>query len=370
MTTKKDNSKFWNQLNKSFGGKMFRGDSPIMSSNPVIPFPSPTLADASHYGGLPLGHIAHFYGPEGCGKTFFAMMMVKETMDSDPEAEVFWFDCEQSFNIEWAEHIGIDLTRIHFTSENVGADVFHMICGKPSATGKGKGTPGILTMNKLGETNVKLIVLDSIPALIPPGEMGRGMDEMEMAAMARFLPKALRVTSKLLAETNTAMICINHVRESMGDMVNKYTYPGGKAFKHYLSLNVLFDTTQSRSATLWDNEDDTENRKKVGHRIDCTIIKTRAGPNKWQARIWFDFINGKIAKLGEEVALLGSAYGVVERPNNTKWVYKDHEVTGKDNFFAFLDEHEDIRNQIVRDCEEAKARGGKRSEGLVQEEEV
>lgn len=367
LTPAKDNknldpAKGWQELNKMFGHKMFRGDEAARLTVPVIPFPSPSLADASHYGGIPFGKISQFHGPEGSGKTFMAMLMAKRVLDDDPTAEVAWFDCESSFDKKWAMHIGIDMSRFHYIEENVGASVFSMICGRPSATGKGKGSPGILDQNKAGVLNVKLIVVDSIAAIIPPAELDRQMEELEMAALARFLPKALRVTSAKLAQTDTALLCINHAKEAFGDNVNKYTYPGGKGLRYMLSLVVLFDTTQSKSATLLD-----EDELKCGHRVDCTVEKTRGGPNKWKAKIWLNFVEGKVAKMGEEVALLGEAYGVVTRPNKLRWVFDTNEVSGADNFFDFLDSHTDIMNDVIKECKEIKERGGSRNPELSDE---
>lgn len=306
-------------------------------------------------------YVANGFVVHNSGKTFMAMLTAKQVMDEDPSAEVMWFDCEHSFNREWAELIELDMTRFHYSDENVGAEVFSMICGKPSKTGKGKGTPGILDLNKEGALNVKLIVIDSIAALIPPAEMDRAMEELEMAALARFMPKALRVTSAKLSQTDTALLCINHAKEAIGDNVNKYTYPGGRGLRYMLSLVVLFDTTQSKSATLFD-----EDEHKYGHRVDCTIEKTRGGPNKWKAKIWFNFRDGCIAKLGEEVALLGEAYGVVDRPNATAWVYNDVKISGKDNFFEYLDENPEIRDEIVEKCKQIKAEGGSRKAELAE----
>lgn len=351
--------KAWAEINKSFGNKMFRGDEQVKFDIGVIPFPSPSLADASHFGGVPFGKISQFHGPEGSGKTFMAMLTAKQVLDSDPTAEVMWFDCEQSFNKEWADSMGLDMTRFHYSDENVGAEVFSMICGKPSASGKGKGTPGILDYNKQGLMNVKLIVLDSIAALIPPAELDKDMSAFEVAALARFLPKALRVTSAKLSQTDTALLCINHAKEAIGDNVNKYTYPGGRGLRYMLSLVVLFDTTQSKSATLFDEDDN-----KYGHRLDCTVEKTRGGPNKWKAKIWLNFRDGCMAKIGEEVALLGESYGVVTRPTNSRWVYKDIDINGKDNFFEFLDEEPEIRDEIVAACENIKSSGGIRNPDL------
>lgn len=354
-----NSSKGWDAINKLFGNKMFRGDEQYVLDTPVIKFPSPSLADASHFGGVPLGKITQFHGPEGGGKTFAAMLQVKELMDSDPDAEVAWFDCENAFDKRWAETVlGIDLSRLHLSVENNGAEVFTMICGKPGKNG-GKGTPGILDLNKEGILNVKLIVIDSLAAIIPPVEMSRTMEEQDIAGLARFLPKALRVTSSKLAQTETALLCINHAREAIGDMVNKYTYAGGRALRHMLSLAILFDSTQSKSSTLFDSTG-----SKYGHKVKCVVEKTRGGPNKWTAEVWFDFKHGKIAKYGEEVAILGEAYGVVKRPTLQKWVYNDIEINGKDNFFAYLDENRDVAQSIIDECKEIKSRGGERAADL------
>jgi RecA/RadA recombinase len=307
-------------------------------------------------------YVANGFVVHNSGKTFMAMLMVREVLDSDPTAEVAWFDCESSFDKKWAKAIGIDMSRFHYIEENVGANVFSMICGRPSATGKGKGSPGILDQNRIGILNVKLIVIDSIAAIIPPAELDRQMEELEMAALARFLPKALRVTSAKLAQTDTALLCINHAKEAFGDNVNKYTYPGGRGLRYMLSLVVLFDTTQSKSATLWDKDE-----LKCGHRVDCTVEKTRGGPNKWKAKVWFNFVEGQVAKLGEEVALLGEAYGIVTRPNKMRWVYKANEITGADNFFEFLDDNPDIVDDIIKECQEIKERGGTRNPDLLEE---
>jgi recombination protein RecA len=362
-TTAKENlnsTKGWQELNKIFGNKMFRGDEAVKFDIPVIPFPSPSLADASHFGGVPHGKISQFHGPEGSGKTFMAMLTAKQVLEDDPTAEVAWFDCENSFSRQWAEDIGLDMSRFHYSNENVGAEIFSVICGKPSKTGKGKGSPGILDLNKQGVLNVKLVVIDSIAAIIPPVELDRDMAELEMAALARFLPKALRVTSAKLAQTDTALLCINHAKEAFGDNVNKYTYPGGRGLRYMLSLVVLFDTTQSKSATLFD-----EDGLKYGHRVDCTVEKTRGGPNKWKASIWFNFRDGCIANMGQEVALLGEAYGVVVRPNALNWVYGDIKIKGMDNFFAYLEDNEELMEEIINECKEIKARGGTRSPELA-----
>ena len=63
--------KIWAKLDKEFGGSVLsRADEAMKMNVEVVPFPSPWLNDAVGFGGLPLGRISQFHGPEGCGKTF------------------------------------------------------------------------------------------------------------------------------------------------------------------------------------------------------------------------------------------------------------------------------------------------------------
>lgn len=351
MTTQQSTSKGWESLNKNYGDKIFRASEAPKLNVEVISFPSPTLADATHFGGVPKGLITQFHGVESAGKTFVAMLMAKQVLDEDPTAEVFWADAEFSFQKKWAEHAGLDMSRLHIMQENNAGDVFDAIVGIPGKKDAAP-KPGVLDQIIAGKINVKLVVLDSIASLIPPVEEGRSVSEQNIAALARFLPGAMRLTMGKVAKAKCGFICINQARDLMGAMVPTVTYPGGRSYKHSLSLAILFNATQAKSTSMLDADG-----VKYGHKVICTVEKTRGGPNKMKAEIWLDFRNCRFAKLGEETALLGEAYGVVQRPNNTKWVYGVNEITGKDNFFAFLEENPSIMNEILQECKLVKERG-------------
>lgn len=353
----------WAKINELYGISMFKASEPIRTEHEVIKFPSPSLADASQYDGVPLGKITQFHGLEGSGKTFFAMLMVKQMQEQYPDGTAVWFDCEHSFNVEWAEDLGIDLTRLRVLEENNAGQVFSVLCGIPGKK-DAKPKPGILDFAISNIENIKLVVLDSIASLIPPVEQDRSVDEQDIAALARFLPKALRVTAAKLAQANTAMICINQAREKIGEMVPTLSYPGGRAYRHFLSLTILFNNTNSKSSQIVDARGN-----KIGHKIICTVEKTRNGPNRHKAEIWLDFTSG-MAKLGEEIALLGKAYDVVElASNNRVWVYNDHQITGKENFYEFLENNPNVANAILQDCKEAKKRGAHRTASLSEDSE-
>jgi len=348
----KQTKKAIDKLNKVFGDKIIRGSEPSKMTQNVIPCPSPGLSDAVNYWGLPTGKITQFYGPEGSGKTFMAMLEVLEAQKMDPNASQLWLDCEYSFSMEWATSLGIDTDKILYIEENNAADVFAVLCGEP-------GKPGVLDMVITGELNLNLAVLDSIAALIPPVEDGRSFADQNIAALARFLPTAFRVLVSKLAKADVAMICINQAREAIGSFAGGLTYPGGRTYRHMCSLNILFNSSLAKKATLYD-----ASGKKVGHKVNCIVEKTRGGVNRAKTELWLDFTKG-VVNLGEDVAMLGVGYGLVDRPNNLKWIYKGVDVVGKDNFFAYLEENNEIRDELIREIREVKSSGGKISEELI-----
>jgi len=299
-------------------------------------------------------YIANGFVVHNSGKTFMAMLEVLEAQKQDPTARQLWLDCEYSFSMDWAQNLGIDIDRLLHVEENNAAEVFGIFCGEPTK-------PGVLDMVIAGDLNVNLIVLDSIAALIPPVEDGRTFSDQNIAALARFLPGAFRVAVSKLSRANVPMICINQAREAIGNFLGGLTYPGGRTYRHMCSLNILFNTSLAKKATLYDEFD---SEKKVGHKINCIVEKTRGGVNRAKTEMWLDFTKG-VVKIGEDVATLGAGYGIIERPSNVKWVYKDNEIIGKENFFEFLDNNDSIRNELLEEIKILKRNGGRVSNEVI-----
>lgn len=342
--------KIWEKLNKELGGDLFfRASEPLRLNWDVIDYPCVSLGSAVGVWGLPLGKITQFHGAENSGKTFLAMLMAKETLAKYPNSEVVWIDAELSFDKKWAKKIGLDPEKVIVINSNLGVDIFTALCGKVNDKGK-KTVPGIFDLAQAGELDVKLVVLDSLAQLIPPAEQNRGFEDMEMAALARFLPKALRILRPMLAKSNAAMICINQLRDSMTPK-SQPSYPGGRAYRFNLDFAIKLHPSTQEENILRDAKGE-----KLGHKIIATVEKSRGGVNKHQAEFFLDFTKG-IVRQGEELALLAAAYGVVDRPNNKSWSYDGKVIVGKDNFFAYLDESPDLRRKIFEEIKEKKSSG-------------
>ena len=351
----------FDEMRKNHGSKsLVDGDDESKEVWEVIPYPSPSLGDAVHVGGLALGRVTQFHGIEGSGKTFLAMLMVRETLRRYPRAYVVWADAEQSFDKEWAKTLGIDLRRVKFIETNEAAEIFNQLCGKYNTTGK--FIPGLVNYAVDKKIDIKLVVLDSIASLIVPAEAGRNFDEMEMGALPKFLKRAFSRTRPLLKQANCAFIAINQAREVLGYGANasSITYPGGKTWRHLIDFAIKLHPSSGADGKLEDEGG------KVGHKIIATVEKNRAAPNIHQGEFWFNFYKG-VVRVGEEVGVLAAAYGVVQRPNNISWVYKDQTFKGKEAFFTFLEENESIRTELLDAIKIAKANKIKRTATLSDE---
>jgi len=354
-----DFDSIWSELNKNHGGDaFFDGDDEDRFDWEVIEYPCVSLGDATHHWGLPLGRVTQFHGIENSGKTFMAMLMVRETLRKYPDSYILWVDAESSFDREWGASLGIDLSRVKIIEENEGAEIFNRLCGKFNSTGK--KVPGILDMAIEGRIDIKLIVLDSIAAMVAPAEEGRNFNEMEMGALPKFLKRAFTRLRPMLKRANCAFIAINQARDAMGYGAQGITYPGGKTWRHAMDFAIKLHPSSAADGKIEDSHG------KVGHKIIATVEKCRGGINLYQAEFWFDFRKGVVRK-GEELGVLAAAYGVVERPNLVTWSYGGQNFKGKEAFFTFLDEHPETCLEIISKVKDAKKNHVRRSLALSEE---
>lgn len=341
--------KIWEKLNKELGGEaLFRADEEIKFKLDVIDFPSIALGSALGIWGAPRGKILCYVGGENSGKSFLAILQVIEAQ-KEIGTEQVWLDTENSANTAWMKSLGVDLTRLHIMPINDGVEIMTALCGRFNKEGK-KTVPGILDLVQTKELNVNLVVLDSIADIQPPQEASRSFDSLEIAPLPKFLNRSFRFLRPSLAKANVAMIAINHLREGMNG--GPPSMPGGRGLKHNLDAVCHIHASTGADATLLNAKGE-----KVGHKIILTVQKCRFSVNKHAAEIWLDFTRGVI-RLGEEVATIGHAFGIVERPNNLMWHYGSHVVKGKDNFFELLDTNIELRNEIIAKIKAKKAAGG------------
>lgn len=249
-----------------------------------------------------------------------------------PNAYGVWIDAEFSFDREWALSLGINLDKLIVIRENAVSKVWPALCGK-FEDGKKKYN-GLLDKSANKEIDIKLVVVDSVVSLVPPKEEGRNFDEQEMSALAAFMPKGLRALSSAIIGSNngqdssdTAVVFINQAREKIGARFPTVYYTGGRALKHFCSLIVKIAVVSGNDGEL-NEKTDFGFEQKIGHKVRCSVEKSRAAPNGGDAEIWLDFSSG-VTRKEAELVQLGAKYKVINKTSAVTYVFPNgHKTTG------------------------------------------
>lgn len=284
-----------------------------------IPFSSPSLNWAT-YGGIPRAAITEFYGVPSGGKSTSAMDICKNALEifntefsedmmrlqadiaeGKKEAKVqlqdlndrgpkkiLYIDLEHSFNKKWAATLGITNKAIEImqppdvAAESILQSVEDLIC-----TGE-----------------VGLIVLDSIPSLVPQAELDKKYGERTVAALAGLMTQFCRKVTQLLMRYDCTMIFINQLRVNMANPYADNT-PGGEAVKFYSSLIMAFRL--GNPVDFLGNELALKAENPAGYKITVKLVKQKSAPfdrkygeyylmSQSGLRTDFEFANLAIAK--------------------------------------------------------------------------
>ena len=121
-------------------------------------------------------------------------------------------------------------------------------------------------------SEVDVIVIDSVAALVPRAEIAGEMGEFQIGLQARLMSQALRKLSGLISKSKTTVIFINQTRMKIGQRYgNPETTPGGLALKFYASVRINL----RRIAQIKHGDE------IIGNRVKAKIVKNKvAAPFK------------------------------------------------------------------------------------------
>jgi len=188
-------------------------------------------------GGLPEGRIIELFGPEASGKTTVMLHFVAAAQRRG--YIVYFIDAEQSLDLSYAKRIGVDPEKLLFSQPDYGEQALEtarVICESTGLAKEKYGPAGFEVRT--------LIVIDSIPALVPKEAFTTyekdGYDSsVALGGQARMMAKLVPPLVTKAGKAGATVVFINQERDKIGVVYGSpTTTPGGRTVKFFASLRL------------------------------------------------------------------------------------------------------------------------------------
>lgn len=296
-----------------------------------IPTGSLTL-DVVLGGGWPMNHWVEIVGEASHGKTAIALRTIAVNQERDPDFTVVWIAAE-AFDTGYAKMCGVDTDRVLLVETNSMEDAFDSV------------------IKFMESKAIDMVVVDSLPALVPGAEDEKTMEEFTVGRGAqltnKFFRKVASATKRDLVEVERPVlgIMINQYRMKIGVMHgDPRTTPGGlgKDYAYSIRCEVKRDD--------WLEVGTGQEKRRIGQTIRVRTIKNKTFPPQQAAYLDFYFAEGGPIDAGnydtgKEIVALSILNGIVERRGG--WLYYgDRKWQGAPAFIDSLREEIELRTEV------------------------
>jgi recombination protein RecA len=305
------------KLDKTYGkGTVMKLSDERVVDVPAISTGSLGLDIALGIGGVPRGRVVEIYGPESSGKTTLAMHCIAEAQKKGGIAAIV--DAEHAFDKIYAEKLGIDTENLLISQPDHGEQALEV------------------AEHLIRSGAIDIIVIDSVAALVPRGELEGDMGDSKMGLQARLMSQALRKLTGAINKTKCSCIFINQLREKIGVMFgNPETTTGGNALKFYASVRLDI----RRIGQIKEGADNV-----MGNRTRVKVVKNKVAPPF--KVVEFDIMYGEgISKVGE-ILDLGVEMEIVKKSGSWFSYGTEKLGQGRDSVKNILLDNPELMNEI------------------------
>lgn len=304
------------KIDKDFGkGSVMMMNEKSQDAIEVISTGSIGLDSALGVGGLPKGRIVEIYGPESSGKTTIAIHVIAEAQKKGGMCAII--DAEHAFDSLYARKLGVDVDNLLISQPDYGEQ-------------------GLEIADRLILSGaLDVVVIDSVAALVPKGELEGEMGDSKMGLQARLMSQALRKLTATINKTNTICIFINQLREKIGVMFgNPETTTGGNALKFYSSVRLDI----RRISQIKDGDE------AVGNKVRVKVVKNKVAPPFRSAE--FDIVFGEgISKTGEVIDM-GVELNIIQKSGSWFSYNEDKLGQGRETVKQLLRDNPGLAEEI------------------------
>lgn len=305
------------KLEKTYGqGTIMKLSDENIVKIPSISTGSLSLDVALGIGGLPKGRVIEIYGPESSGKTTLSMHCIAEAQKQGGIAA--FIDAEHAFDKTYAENLGIDTENLLISQPDNGEQALE------------------ISEHLIRSNAIDIIVIDSVAALVPKGEIEGEMGDSMMGLQARLMSQALRKLTGVIHKSGCICIFINQLRQKIGVMFgNPETTTGGNALKFYSSVRLDI----RRIGQIKDSPDSIN-----GNRTKVKVVKNKVAPPF--KVVEFDIMYGKGISKSGEVLDLGVELELIQKSGS--WFSYNGEKLGqgRDSVKTILEDNPELMGEL------------------------
>jgi recombination protein RecA len=326
------------KLEKTYGkGTVMKLSDEKVQDIPFIPTGSLGLDIALGIGGIPRGRVIEIYGPESSGKTTLTLHCIAEAQKRGGLAA--FIDAEHAFDRAYAERLGIDTENLLISQPDNGEQALE------------------IADHLIRSGAIDIIVIDSVAALVPKGELEGEMGESKMGLQARLMSQALRKLTGTISKTGCSCIFINQLREKIGVMFgNPETTTGGNALKFYASVRLDI----RRIGQIKEGADDI-----TGNRVKVKVVKNKVAPPF--KVVEFDIMYGRGISKSGEIVDLGVEVEVIQK-SGSWFSYGGNKLgQGRDAVKAIIEDNPELLDELEKKIKEKL--GGVEAAKVLEEKE-
>ena len=229
------------------------------------------VVSGSIYGGVSSNKITAIAGESSTGKTYFALAVVKNFLDTNPDGYCLYFDTEAAITKGLLTSRGIDQKRLVVVNV-VTIEEF-----------RSKALRAVDIYLKTSEEDRKpcMFVLDSLGMLSTEKEIRDALDDKQVRDMTKsqLVKGAFRMLTLKLGQANIPLIVTNHTYDVIGSYVPTKEMGGGSGLK-YAASTIIYLTKKKEK----------DQKEVIGNIIKAKTHKSRLSKENREVniRLYYD----------------------------------------------------------------------------------
>lgn len=293
------------------------------------------IISGSLYGGIPMGRLTGFIGPESCGKTLMANKIMANAQKKG--MHVAYFDTEGALDENTAKRLGCDTSKIKHAPTELTEQCRNQI------------VKFLDTVIEKGLQGKVLIVIDSLGNLITTQEkkkIDEGSDTPDMGNRAKALKSMMRAVTHSAAKANCPVIFTNHVYEDPSQLhPSAIKKQAGGSGPLYMASVIVQMAKKAERAEDSKNKDSNTEITHLAKGINGLTLRALTTKNRFVApfletEMYLNFRTG----LNKYSGLLEMAegYGVIEKQGH-RYVFNGETL----GFFKDWKDNEEVWAKII-----------------------